>query len=105
MKTISVVNPEGRTFNVRLVFKGENRNDYSVHDNDDPLVEFYDATHIPHVPQAGGLGQFVSSYYASTLLERESKPYALNLDGVVDAWWVSKENVDEVISFIRKNVV
>jgi hypothetical protein len=61
-------NESGRPFRVRLVREGERygRDDGIVHDAGDPLVEFYDASQDP--AKFGERGQFVTRYYASTLL-------------------------------------
>jgi hypothetical protein len=59
-----------------------------------PLVEFYDLDndHTPH-------GQFVSRYYLSTLLERESG--GLCLDGGEPKWNVNANEMNEVRRFLR----
>ena len=58
---------------VRLVHPGDRygRNGCLVHDQEEPLVEFYDGDY-DFEPWLGIKGQFVSRYYVSTLLEHDS---------------------------------
>ena len=76
---------------VRVVYKGDRygRAWKLVHDTDDPLVEFYDGRHSF---MDSDLGQFVSRYNLSTLLERDFAR-ALCLDFGVDEWTVSTESM------------
>jgi len=68
--TLIVPGGGGFDFLVRLVKKGDTygRNFYLVHNQDEPLVEFYD-TRYPHIQSPGGqmLGQFVSRFTRSAL--------------------------------------
>src|SRR5437899_65527 len=100
-----VINDEGRTFNVRLVRRGDRYglNEGLVHDKNEPLVEFWDATY-EHDPRfTPGLGQFTSRYYLSTLtgkdgdLARRQVSRGLALCGHVPAWTVTGENVNTVV--------
>lgn len=100
MKTIRVVNDAGVPFNVKLVRQGDNyglRN-CLTHELSDPIVEFFDAryNHTEH-------GQFVSSYFLSTLNERgtdfEGQSFGINLDGGSQDWYVTGENVDDVLGW------
>lgn len=86
---LKITNDKGRTFNVRVVKKGEayGLNDCKVHDSDDALVEFYDATYEGE--KFGPRGQFVSRYYASTFLSRD-RDFGLCLDGGVDVWSIDQ---------------
>ena len=56
-------------WNVRIVRNGEHygRNNCLTHDENDPLIEFFDMTVRPDL--WGDEGYFVSRYYLSTLLE------------------------------------
>lgn len=65
----------------------------------DPLVEFYDAKWAG--VKFGPRGQFVSRYYASTLLE-SGCPMGLQLDGAIPEWKVSPESMQEVIAYIKE---
>lgn len=61
-------NDRGREFLVRIVRKGDRygRNDALVYEDDRPTVEFYDPSYPD--PSFADRGQFISSYYARTLL-------------------------------------
>lgn len=85
------------TWALRLVQFGDNygRNDQLVHDQAEPMVEFFD-TRYTHEP----LGQFVSRYYLSTLLDRQAD-VGLSLDGGVPSWSVSAEAMNVVYQWLR----
>ena len=95
-KTIEVTNEDGRTFTVRVVEQGANygRNDCLPHEKSEPMIEFFDKTYIEGITP---LGQFVSSYYYKTLIDALYS--GINLDGGVDAWHVSAENVQDALAF------
>ena len=86
-------------FNVRIVFQGEGYgvNDVIIHDSETPLVEFYDNRYT----KINSRGQFVSRYYASTLLESRNRDSGLNLDGGVAEWTVSAEEMIAVRKYIK----
>jgi hypothetical protein len=73
-----IINRNGIKFYVRLVLKGDRYglDDCKVHDEDEPMVEFY-AWKWRHLH--GPRGYFVSRYNANTLVEHGS--YGLCLDG------------------------
>ena len=89
-------------FNVRVVNKGDKygRDFCLTHDEDKPLVEFYDSRY-PHTE----FGQFVSRYYVSTILGEDKWGRAeggLCLDGGnADSWTVSARHMDIVRSFLK----
>jgi hypothetical protein len=85
-------------FNVRVVFRGEGYglNDSLINDKDVALVEFYDNRH------GTDRGQFVSRYYASTLLENDNR--GLILDGGVPAWTVPVNDMALVREYLRSVV-
>lgn len=85
-----------QTWALRLVQLGDTYglNGQLVHTNPDPLVEFYD-TRYPHTP----LGQYVSGYSLSTLLERPAET-GLNLDGGVPTWSVSVQGMAAVQAWL-----
>jgi len=85
---------------VRLVHKGERYglDDVLLHDEDDPLVEFYDAEQS--VQKFGPLGQFVNRYYASTLLARNDPHAPLALDMGTPEWTVSAEEAEVVSAWL-----
>lgn len=82
-------------FCVRLVKKGQPYGmDWCLtHEEDRPLVEFYDMRFDHCI-----LGQFVSRYYADTLLEGER---GLCLHGGVEAWTVNLPNMARVRNWLR----
>lgn len=101
-----VINHRGTPFNVRLVRKGDRYglNDCLVHDCDEPLVEFWDAT-LEHDPRfTPGLGQFASRYYLGTLTGKDgwssppSRACGLSLCGHVPEWTVTSDNVADAIA-------
>lgn len=97
-----------RPWNVRMVFRGESfgLRDMLEHGEDDPMVEFFDRRHA----RPGHLGQFVSSYYASTLTRRceynrDSPPLSqtgLNLHGGVPEWSVCAEDMANVMNWLEE---
>lgn len=78
-------------FKVVVVKNGDSygRNNVLTHDKDDELVEFWDTKH----------DQFVSRYYKSTLLERDSG--GLLLQGDVPEWSISSVGMNEVREMLR----
>jgi len=89
-------------FNVRVVNKGDKygRDFVLTHEEDKPLVEFYDSRY-PHTE----FGQFVSRYYVETILGTDkwgSGEGGLILDGGNrDQWTVSERHMDIVRSFLK----
>lgn len=89
-------------FNVRIVRKGDRYGrDYCLtHDEDKPLVEFYD-NRYPHTED----GQFISRYYVETILgtDRYGRGTGgLCLDGGVPSWTVSEQDMDTVREYLRE---
>jgi len=84
-------------FNVRIVNNGQSygRTGSLVHDRDDPLVEFYDSRY-PHTE----FGQFVSRYYASTLLDGSTGGLCLD-GGNADSWTVSPDGMMLVRAYLK----
>lgn len=101
--TIKVVfDPVSRTtWLLRLVCSGDcyGCSDAVRHENTAPLVEFFD-TRFPHTP----LGQFVSRYYASTLLEAAPFESAFVLDGGNPQWQVSAPAMASAIAWLQEVV-
>jgi hypothetical protein len=99
-----VVNGSGRTFNVRLVRKGDRYglNDCLVHDKDEPMVEFYDATYERDARFDLGRGQFVARYYLDTLEDSYGRTTRCGLDlcGHEPAWKISGTNVVETLAAV-----
>lgn len=98
-RLLTVTNDVGRSFNVRVVRQGDayGLDDRLTHDDPRPMIEWYDATHA-NDGRFGERGQFVSRYYVSSLAERDVDQ-GLNLDGGVDAWCVTAENVAAALRF------
>lgn len=90
---------DGRMFAVRLVCRGDRygRDGCLTHDEDDPLVEFYDTSYAGEWPDSfsGDLGQFVSRYYRDALVSHNG---GLSLDGGVPVWCVSGESLATVLA-------
>jgi hypothetical protein len=87
----------GVPFRVRIVNRGERYGLRSItNEGPEPLVEFYDRRwdHTEH-------GQFVTRYYASTLLGHLG---GLCLDGGVGGWSVDAASMANVREFVRRNV-
>jgi len=89
----------GITFGVRLIYKGDYYGLRFMLKNEERkvLVEFYD-TRYPHTI----FGQFISRYYASTLLE--GPVTGLNLQGNVPNWSIDAGTMDKINQFILKNL-
>lgn len=100
--TSNVTNDRGTSFLVRIVREGERHglNDCLTHDKTDPLVEFYDLT-FANQRGFGERGQFVSSYYASTLLERDG---GICLHGGVAKWSIDDDTMIRVRAFVRTTI-
>lgn len=101
---IKVINDGGRPWVVRLVFSGMAYGlDFKLtHDKEKPLVEFYDAR-FEHTPY----GQFVSRYYAETLLEGYEKGRTAGgicLEGSVPEWNVSGGALGRVLDWVGKAI-
>jgi hypothetical protein len=101
----------GLAFNVRLVRAGDRYglNDCLVHDKDEPLVEFWDATYERDPRFTRGLGQFVSRYCLGTLTgkpgcyghDHRRGPRGIALCGHVPAWTVTGGNVVDAINAVE----
>ena len=89
-------------FNVRIVLKGDKYGleDCLTHKEKKPLVEFYDTKHMGK--GFSRYGQFVSRYYAQTLIDDFDKVTrnGLALVGYEPAWSVSPEDMVKVIKFM-----
>lgn len=102
---LSVKNELGVPFKVRVVQPGERygRDNCQVHDDMDPLVEFYDERFPFYTdPEGVVLGQFVSRYSASTIANAAG---GLQLDGGIAEWRVSSTDMDKVRAWLEANRV
>ena len=97
-KTTEVVNEDGRTFTVRIIHEGDRYglNDCLTHDESEPTIEFFDKTYIEGFTP---LGQFVTRYNVEDLDDGWTRLLGLDLDGGVDGWHVSAQNVADAIAF------
>ncbi len=85
-----------KTWLVRLVEQGDahGRGNVLTHQEREPLVEFFDPKY-PHTD----LGQFVSSYYLSTLLA--SRNDGLMLDTGSPSWQLSAQAFADVQQWLK----
>lgn len=98
MHDLIIINDRGRRFGVRVVRPGDRYglDDKLTHVGEHPLIEFYDLT---YTDKFGPLGQFVSRYHRSTLIESHHG-YGLDLDGGVDAWKIDADAMQQVYRLI-----
>lgn len=84
---------------VRVVRTGDKYglNNCLIHTDAEPSVEFYDSNQDPD--KFGPLGQFVSRYYLSTMLQRD-QGVGLILMGGVPEWVVSQTDMAIVHGFL-----
>ena len=103
--TTRVQVPNGRPFTVRIVREGDRygRGDCLIHDEDEAMVEFYDATYANN-GRFGPHGQFVSRYYISTLLESPHRGRGLGLCGHEPAWTIDAGTMETVYEFISEEM-
>ena len=110
-KVIKILNEEKLIpWVIRIVDEGDKHglNDCLTHKKDKhgPSIEFYDARY-PHTRLIKGFsGQFVSSYYVSTLLEDEEDLTngGLNLAGQEQDWSMDGNGMKTVFAFIKLHV-
>ncbi|CAK1332124.1 MULTISPECIES: hypothetical protein [Burkholderia] len=101
MKTTQIATA-ATIFTVRTVLKGERygRLLCLVHDEDEPMVEFYDyrqRTKNEHEP----FGQFVSRYHIKTLRERhQQSPEGILLDTGSADWKLDARELQEVVDWL-----
>lgn len=90
-------------FNVRILRKGEKYGleDCLTHKERKPLVEFYDYRH--RNDQEWKRGQFVSRYYAETILKHDLN-FGLSLDGGVPECTVSAESMRDILAWLRQEL-
>lgn len=90
-------------FNVRVLRKGEKYGleDCLIHKERKPLVEFYDYRH--RNDKEWKRGQFVSRYYAETLLKHDLN-FGLLLYGDSPEWTVSADYMREILAWLRQEL-
>lgn len=99
MATLDILS-HGIPFTVRLVQEGEQYGlrDCYTHDNEDPLVEFYDKRYA-HTE----FGQFITRYSLSTLLDNTST--GLNLYGGEPQWSIDEKDMKEVVQWLKNSLI
>ena len=90
-------------FNVRVLRKGEKYGleDCLIHKERKPLVEFYDYRHRDD--KEWKRGQFVSRYYAETLLKHDLN-FGLLLYGDSPEWTVSADYMRKILAWLRQEL-
>ena len=90
-------------FNVRILRKGEKYGleDCLTHKERKPLVEFYDYRHRDD--KEWKRGQFVSRYYAETLLKHNLN-FGLLLYGDSPEWTVSADYMRKILAWLRQEL-
>jgi len=84
-------------FNTKIIGTGDRYGRADCLTNEGgPMIEFYDPRHVKHGP----LGQFISRYYVSTILERDTG--GLALQGDIPEWTVSAHDMAEIRVWLRK---
>lgn len=100
--TTEVTSDAGRRWRVQIVFdKLAGGTSYDARgrvlaEKPQPIVEFYDLAH-------GEKGQFVSSYFASTLVDR-NPGVGLDLYGGEPAWEIDGDTMDHIMIWVRSQV-
>jgi hypothetical protein len=92
---------DGRVFALRVVNQGDayGRNGCLTHDKTEALIEFYDTTYAGEDPDTftGHLGQFVSRYDVSTLMDTDPTR-GLALDGGIPEWNVTADSLAQALA-------
>lgn len=101
--TTTITNRNGATFGVNIIRKGDayGLDNCLRWDEDEPLVEFYDAE-LPAYDTTA-LGRFVSRYYADDIVNR-SATAPLSLDLSVPEWTVDPEAMAAARAFLAANI-
>ena|SRR5579875_3077543 len=88
----------GIPFRVRIIEQGDKfgSNYCIINRNRVPIVHFYDRRY-----NSSGNGQFISSYYLSTLLHKDTKN-GLCLQGGVPDWNISSASMSSVVSWLEE---
>jgi hypothetical protein len=106
-----ITNLEGRRFRVQIVWDeaagGTSYNAAGEPETEklQPIVQFFDMTHAndPKYRSFKDKGQFVSSYYASTLVDRQPN-MGLDLYGGEPVWQIDGRSMDMVINWVKEQV-
>lgn len=105
MKILRVTAKNGIPYNVRLLRKDENygRNFVLTHDEDEPLIEFYDATKSGRYSETKALGNFISRYYLSTL-QKSDPDYGLALWGDFPEYVIESDLMLDIILWAEDQI-
>lgn len=90
MNNIKIFNDNGQIWAVRITCN----HPHAI--QDELVVAFFDCRH-----EHSDLGQFVSDYYLSTILNHDG---GLVLDGGVKSWWISAPTMDRVRGWLHQFV-
>ena len=95
---LTVKNSNGNEFTVSFVNQGDTygNDNCLTHSESEPLVEFYDSE-FDHTE----LGQFVSRYYLTTILEI-GKNHGLCLDSGIPKWNLDENAMNQVKNWLLK---
>ena len=95
---LNIINDKGRAFNVVVLNKGDKygRDNCLTHDEEKPLVEFYDATH-----DFAEHGQFVSRYYLETILAATT---GIDLMGYAPEWKIDNGAMTIVRAWLANQI-
>lgn len=101
---MKITNDEGRPFLIRVVKKGDKYglDDCLIHDEAEPLIEFYDLS--VNLKSWGERGQFAARYYASTLAEdaEDLARRGLCLHGGIAEWGVDGKALAPVLKLAQE---
>lgn len=105
MKQKVIHRKDNRLWTIRIVAMGDGYGleDRCIHDEQDPLIEFYDLgfqkDRAVKESKFGPRGQFVSRYYLSDLISDDEGD--LDLSGGVSQWWADENMVKEAVTLAR----
>lgn len=102
MEAMQFTNNKGTPFMVRIVRKGNGygMNFCITHNEDQALVEFYDARY-PHT----AFGQFVSRYYITTIVENSDRDCGLDLMGYEPQWKIDANTMKQIVKWLNSEMV
>jgi hypothetical protein len=100
MNAMQFTNNKGTPFMVRIVRRGQGygRNFCITHNEDEPLIEFYDARYM-HT----SYGQFVARYYMNTILDRNQN-IGLDLYGGEADWKIDANTMTHITEWMQNEV-
>lgn len=99
MNAMQFTNHKGTPFMVRIVRRGQGygKNFCITHNEEEPLVEFYDARYM-HTTY----GQFVNRYRMTTILFSNNDAYGLDLYGGEADWKIDAKTMTKVTAWLQK---